>query len=733
MKRSLMVVTVLLAAGACVAQAAPERVLTIAPEPNRRAWTDYYYVEGGGTQIERAHGGIPIVEHQGKRALKIHITPAAGGYWQVGIAKRGWGHFQLDDFGRDGTLEFDLWGELPPGAEVQLGDADRDGPGPDGEVVPSVPLDGRVPRGQGWRRVAVPLGAFLDEEPRLDLMDLLKIVLSGQAPPVETTFYVAELGFHTTEPEKVYPPVKVNQVGYRPGWEKVAKVTPSEPLAGGMAFLVRDAGTGAAVFEGELTLAVLNDAPSGDDVYEADFSAVEAPGTYVVEVPQVGESVPFAIAQDVYDRFFYDATRFYFFQRCGMELTEEHAGPYAHRACHVFDEAIPEPGTGQLRDGRGGWHDAGDMNRYTSWTRPTVWRLLMAYRDYPDKFPDGQLDIPESGNGVPDLLDEVRYEIEWVRKMLIREGPDAGRAYERVHESGVQQPPDVDFFDRRHRLVPPTDEGSCAVVSNCALAYLVYREFPSQQAFAEACLQDALLAWAYLASRGKPDEKALFTAAAVLFEATGREDAHDVVKRLAPAIMGIWHGQMVWDNYDCGVITYVLSERPEADEALRGRLRDHFLGYVDASLAAAKARGYDSPMMSGVVFVWGSNGRIAKIGTHMLVANRLRPREDYVAAARDCLHWLLGRNPVDTCMITGYGTPPLGDIYHSMYGELGPGLPMPPGYLCGGPSHSDAPHLSANPAKCWRPAHTSFELTECSIGYQAPLVYLTGALAALGQ
>ncbi|KPK59299.1 MAG: hypothetical protein AMK73_08725, partial [Planctomycetes bacterium SM23_32] len=324
-----------------------------------------------------------------------------------------------------------------------------------------------------------------------------------------------------------------------------------------------------------------------------------------------------------------------------------------------------------------------------------------------------------------------KYEIEWVRRMLIREGPDAGRAYERVHEAGVQQPEGVDFFDRRHRLVPPVDDGSCAVVSDCAYAYMIYKAFPQEREFAEACLQDAQLAWDYVASRGQPGEKALFTAAVVLFEATGQQDAHDVVKRLAPRMMAEWPGQLVWDSYDCGVITYALSERPEADRALQAQLRSYFIGYVDASLAAARARGYNSPMIEGVVFVWGSNGRIAKIGSHMLMADRMSPRPELVDAARDCLHWVLGRNPVNTSMVTGYGTPPLGDIYHSMYGELGPGLPMPPGYLCGGPSRSDASHLSPNPAKCWRPAHTCFELTECSLGYQAPLVYLVGALAEL--
>jgi hypothetical protein len=84
-------------------------------------------------------------------------------------------------------------------------------------------------------------------------------------------------------------------------------------------------------------------------------------------------------------------------------------------------------------------------------------------------------------------------------------------------------------------------------------------------------------------------------------------------------------------------------------------------------------------------------------------------------------------------MVTGYGEPPLGPIYHSMFGPLGPGLPMPPGYLPGGVNTGNCPGLSVYPAKCWRPDHTCWELTEPSLGYQGPFTYLVGALTAMSR
>ena len=730
MTRTPLLLT-LVASLVSVAQAAPERVLPIAPGRRDGAWTAYYYVEGQGTTIERAErGGIPIVEHQGMKALRVRISHADGGRWQVGIAKRGWSHWQIDDYAPGGALEFDVAGDLPADARLELHDSDKDSAGPDQDVGATVQLAAYVPRGDGWRHAVIPIDDFLAAAPDLDLGDLLKMVVAGGAGQGESTFYIADLAFRTDNPEKVYPTVKVDQVGYRTGWAKAAKVTPAVPLDGDTQFVVHAADTGAAVFEGTLREAVLDDAPSGDHVYVADFSDVDAPGSYVLDVPGLGRSAAFAISDGIYDGLFRDVARFYYLQRCGVELKPEHAGPYAHRACHAFDTEAARPGGGTW-DGSGGWHDAGDMNRYTAWTLHTVWQLLTLYRHYPDKLPDAQLGIPESGNGLPDLLDEIKFEVEWTRRMLIREGADAGKAYDRIHESGVRQPAGVDFYDRRHRIVRPTDGAAVAVVANCAHAYLVFKEFPQEAAFAEECLQDALLAWDYLTTEGSPGDKSLFSAAAILFDATGQQDAHDVVKRLADSITGNWIGQFVWDDYGAGVVSYVLSERPEVDEALRARLRDYFLRYVDASVLAAKGRGYGSPMFEGIVFVWGSNGRIAKIGSHMLMANRMAPNADYVQVAQDCLHWLLGRNPVGTSMVTGYGDPPLGPIYHSMFGPRGPGLPMPPGYLCGGPTPADAPGLSHFPAKCFRPAPTCWELTECSIGYQAPLVYLVGALAGL--
>ncbi len=723
---------------AAAANAAPERVTPLVVDPVGAARGGSYVNAQGGTTVDSARGGLPVVDWQGKRAVKLHVTHSPGGSFHVGIAMPNWTKFYLLDYGPDGALEFDVAGSVTGKVEIGIVDVDNDRDGPEEAVGALADLLHYATPGQEWQHVAIPLRDFVAAAPKIDLDNMEKVVLNGSAPGGETTLYLANVLFRTTAPERVYRPVKVDQVGYAPEWRKVAKVTAPAVLQGEVPFVVRNADSGEVVQRGALSLAPVGgpnaprDESSGDIVYDADFTELKTPGAYIVEVEGPGRSVPFRIAGDIYDQLFYDVARFWFFQRCGIELKPENAGPYAHRACHVSNEAILDK-EGKIRDCRGGWHDAGDMNCYAPWTIQPIFMLLSLYEHNPGKFTDGQLNLPESGNGVPDLLDEIKYELDWVRKMLIREGPRAGQVYDRVHEGMGQGAEGVDFYDTPHGLSDTTDEAACALVADLAHAYIVYKDVPQEREFAEACLQDALLSWRYLLTASNVDEKHLFAAAALLFEATGREDAHDVVKRLAPGILDGWMGDINYGVFDGGLATYCLSERPEVDKELQARLRNYYKTYADAVVAAARAQAYNAPMIEGVVFSWGSNGHcIAKSGAHLLMVNRFAPDPAYVEAARDTLHWLLGRNAVTQCMVTGYGEPPLGPIYHAMFGPLGPGLPMPPGYMPGGPTSANCPGISLYPAKAWRPDWTCWELTEPSLTYQGSVTYLVGSLSALG-
>ena len=723
----LSTAAVLLALLASAAHAAPERVTPLVVNPTGDVLEDSYVWES----VETVNGHLPVVDHVGKRAVKIHVKAAANGNgFGVGIAYSGWSKFYVGDYVPEGTMQFDLAGTPGPETTVTIVDAGKRGDGPDAAVRATVKLPGYVKAGDGWRHVSIPITDFVAASPRIDLENLAQVVFQGPQA-TEQTFYFTDLKFTTTHPERTYPPVKVDQVGYPVGWAKIAKVTPPDELAAGAAFTVNDAASARVAFRGKLKVAALHDAESGDNVYDADFTPLDTPGTYVVEVQGLDRSAPFRIGPDPYKGLLVDLVRMFYFQRCGMELPAKYAGADAHRACHLSDNGIPDLFLGGMRNCSGGWHDAGDMNRYMEDTIQPLFVLLTLYREYPQAFPDGQMNIPESGNGVSDLLDEVKYELAWTRKMLIRTGPNAGQVYGRIHESLVQQPPKVSAYDQLHGLAMPTDAAACAFVSDMSLASVVYRDVPLYKQFADDCLQDAQLTWKYLTTEGKPPEKEMINAAALLFEATGSEDANARVGRLSDSVMKSGRDQLIWSDFDAGLVTYALSGRPEVDKQLQARIRAYLKAAADDTLKNAHSRGYETPMMSGVDYVWGSNGRLARTANEMLFVSRFAPNPAYVAAARQALHLLLGCNAIDQCMITGYGTPPLGPLFSGMYGPMGPGHPpMPPGYLAGGVDCSGDPGISLYKAKDWRDDWTNFDLSEMDITYQGPMVYLLGALTA---
>ncbi|MBM4086750.1 MAG: hypothetical protein FJ272_18340, partial [Planctomycetes bacterium] len=230
-------------------------------------------------------------------------------------------------------------------------------------------------------------------------------------------------------------------------------------------FKVVSVATGEVVHKGEVRLREKNprfaprpdkgDDPAqrpliaGEDVYELDLSGLKAEGEFFITIPGVGRSWTFRHAKDAYAEAFYTACRGLYHQRCGIALEEKYT-PWTRIQCHtdpIYESGhIPfGPGadfrppkgyevfdvfgattdlTRQTANPRGGWHDAADWDRniahYTC-----VFDLLNAYELWPSKFSDGQLHIPESGNGIPDILDEAEFGLEvWKRSMT----PDGGVA-----------------------------------------------------------------------------------------------------------------------------------------------------------------------------------------------------------------------------------------------------------------------------------------------------------------
>ena len=254
--------------------------------------------------------------------------------------------------------------------------------------------------------------------------------------PVTDTDWSADL---PSGPNGPIPFIVVDQFGYRAAANKVAVIRDprtgydaDESFTPGSEYAVVDVASDETVFTGEPVAwnGGAEDPASGDVVYWFDFSSVTTPGDYVVrDVERDVRSVTFRIHDAVYKGVLGHAVRMFYYQRAGQEKSAEHAGAaYADAASHLGPGqdgetrswlAKDDPST--ARDLRGGWYDAGDFNKYTAWTASYVVLLLRAYEASPAAFTDDTR-IPESGNGIPDVLDEALWGLAWLARMQLDDG-----------------------------------------------------------------------------------------------------------------------------------------------------------------------------------------------------------------------------------------------------------------------------------------------------------------------
>ena len=238
-------------------------------------------------------------------------------------------------------------------------------------------------------------------------------------------------------PAQTSPFIKIDQFGYLPAAKKVAVIV--DPQVGNNAAEAFSPGTGANQYQIRRwaddvpvltgTLQAWNGgathAQSGDRGWYFDFSSVSTPGSYYVFDTQnnVG-SYRFEIGNNVYDEAMKHAVRMFYYQRLNFAKST----PFAEAK---WTDAASYEGSNQDRfatsrfskgnmatakDLHGGWMDAGDVNKYTTFAEPVVIQLAEVYRMNPSVFKDNY-GIPESGNGVPDLLDELKYELDFLKRM----------------------------------------------------------------------------------------------------------------------------------------------------------------------------------------------------------------------------------------------------------------------------------------------------------------------------
>lgn len=530
------------------------------------------------------------------------------------------------------------------------------------------------------------------------------------------------------EPEPERPDINVNQIGYEPGDKKIAVMRGG--VSGGKFQVI--AADGSVAFEGQLSGPV-ESAPSGETNYTADFSGLTAEGAYTVKCGNV-QSFEFRISEGVYDDAFKAIFKMLYLQRCGSELPEEYAGGFAHDACHTGKAIIY--GTDQKIDVSGGWHDAGDYGRYVVSGAKAAADLLLTFQDYKEELYRDDLGLPESGNGVPDILDEARYELEWMLKMQAKNGGVYHKVTCLAFPGFVMPGEETDQL----YVLPISDTATGDFAAVMAMSYKIYKEFDAK--FAKKCLTAAEKAWGYLennhggsfknpadVSTGEygdgdsSDER--YWAAAALYSATGNKKYLDAFEK------ALWIQTYVPDGYGWGKVggygnrIYLSLDPSVTNPEYVQRIKDAVKKAADKYLNNSKTDAYG--MSLGMTYPWGSNMTVCDNGNYLYYASKLFGNAEYSSAAGRHFDYIFGANPMSTCYVTGFGALSPGHTHHRPSLALGTEMP---GMLAGGPnSNLEDPYAKAvltdrAPAKCYVDNDQSFSTNEIAVYWNSTLIYL---------
>ena len=549
------------------------------------------------------------------------------------------------------------------------------------------------------------------------------------------------------------PAIKVNQLGFLPQGAKLTVVGLKDAANGGAPFEVLDARSGKAVFKGVLSAAAVWQ-PSGEAVAIADFSTLQAPGEYRIKVGGAALSDAFPIRQSAYRKLNAAALKAFYFNRAGIALPASLAGQWARPAGHADTRVLVHASTasgarpqGTLFASPKGWYDAGDYNKYIVNSGIATYTLLAALEHFPDFFAGQQVGLPESGNGLPDVLNEALWNLEW---MLTMQDPADGGVYHKLSNLGFDAMvmPHQAMTAPRYAAAKST-AAALDFAATMAVASRVVKAYPRQlPGLSARMLAAAERAWQW--AQANPalvfknaadiktgeygdatlaDEQAW--AAAELFISSGK-DAY--ARALRPE--SVANSVPAWSEVR-GLAWMSLAHHrdrlgPQADRQLIARRIDELSAQLAASWRASPYRLAMQPRD----FVWGSNAVVLNQAMMLIQGYRLNGQEDYLRAAQSGLDYVLGRNPLGLSYVTGFGARSPLFPHHRPSQADGVAAPVP-GFVVGGPQAGQQdkgdcpPYPSALPALSYIDHVCSYASNEVAINWNAPLVYVSAALEAL--
>lgn len=558
--------------------------------------------------------------------------------------------------------------------------------------------------------------------------------------------------------------IYVNQVGYEKNEKKTAVVT--KPGF----YSLMESGKEVMRLEADC---FGEDPLSGEVLYRLDFSQRKENGryfikTFVQDAKDSDESCGFAISESVFQPLENALLKSFYYQRCGCALEETHAGVYRHASCHTDKAKVL--GSDTEADVSGGWHDAGDYGRYTTAAAVAVSHLLWAWELHPQAFQE-EINIPESGNGLPDILNEVCYELRWLLKLQREDGGVYHKLTSMRHAYFVMPEEDKkELF-----LFPvssPATADFCAVMAQAARILA-----ECDQALAKRALHASIRAWGWLeehpglvletdpagcntgtyGDQCDTDER-LWAATELFYTAKSKsvlpflnEITHeihidkDTLQNCFAKELQREHDRPLQSNDSLftgmgwlevgglAALRIIQEGGSYLDEAIYRTCRTAILTEADHCLEIAKGNVFGLAMHPKD-FGWGSCMGVSNRGILLAAAYRYCGNRAYADCCTNHLDYLLGKNSTGYSFVTGFGE----RAYKNPHSRLcyADGIEEPiPGFVAGGPNRWPIDEKAewlieegSAPMKCYLDLWECYSLNEITIYWNSSLLLMTAFL-----
>lgn len=539
-----------------------------------------------------------------------------------------------------------------------------------------------------------------------------------------------------------------NQIGFKTNSEKRAFISDSEARS----FKIVDLSTNKTIFNGEISTPKYWE-HSGTKVGIADFSSIQKPGKYSIIIGNSSKTITIDTA--AYDALGTKSLETFYLARASEPILEKYAGIYARPLGHPDDKifvhasaATDKRPEGSIISSPSGWYDAGDYNKYIVNSGITVHTLLQLYEMYPDYSKQLKLKIPENSNQVPDLLDEIYVNLSW---MLTMQDPNDGGVYHKLTSKyfcGMIMPQD-DKFDRF--VVMKSTAATLDFAAVMAKASRVFSKFEQQYPnLANSCLAASKNAWNWAqknpnvlyvqpkdiatgeyGDKNVSDEK--FCAAIELYLSTKNADyLNDISENLKITTP-------TWSQVESlAVFSLIASTEKIKDSKTKEKIDQIKRNLLDTANQLCQNNQTSAFRISMNSFDWGSNSDLVNQGVLLIHAYQLSGDKKYLKAAEDCLHYILGSNPLNMCFVTSFGDNSPQHIHDRRSSADKIDAPIP-GLLVGGPTtaaRSDCgedKYKSSFPALSYLDMECSYSTNEIAINWNAPLAFLVNAIDAIDK